>query len=156
MKIAVVALGKIGLPLAVQFASKGHDVVGVDVNPQVVELVNAATEPFPGEAHGLLGSTDYGKGGGFLAGAGYYWNEFRFELGAGGLWLVGDRSLNVSAQVSRTILPWFHASIFGQMTRNSPLRVFWRFSMSFLCHSRCRAPLTALWTTTSTSRVPTK
>ncbi len=51
MKIAVVALGKIGLPLAVQFASKGHDVVGVDVNPQVVELVNAATEPFPGEAH---------------------------------------------------------------------------------------------------------
>ncbi|CAM5781426.1 nucleotide sugar dehydrogenase [Cellulomonas persica] len=51
MKIAVVALGKIGLPLAVQFASKGHDVVGVDVNPQVVALVNAATEPFPGEAH---------------------------------------------------------------------------------------------------------
>ena len=50
MKIAVVALGKIGLPLAVQFASKGHDVVGVDVNPQVVALVNAATEPFPGEA----------------------------------------------------------------------------------------------------------
>lgn len=51
MKIAVVALGKIGLPLAVQFASKGHDVVGVDVNPRTVELVNAATEPFPGEAH---------------------------------------------------------------------------------------------------------
>lgn len=51
MKIAVIALGKIGLPLAVQFASKGHDVVGVDVNPQIVDLVNAATEPFPGEAH---------------------------------------------------------------------------------------------------------
>ncbi|GEL95166.1 nucleotide sugar dehydrogenase [Cellulomonas composti] len=51
MKIAVVALGKIGLPLAVQFASKGHDVVGVDVNPTVVDLVNAGTEPFPGEAH---------------------------------------------------------------------------------------------------------
>ena len=50
MKIAVIALGKIGLPLAVQFASKGHDVVGVDVNQQVVELVNAGTEPFPGEA----------------------------------------------------------------------------------------------------------
>ena len=32
MKIAVVALGKIGLPLAVQFATKGHEVVGVDVN----------------------------------------------------------------------------------------------------------------------------
>jgi UDP-N-acetyl-D-glucosamine dehydrogenase len=51
VKIAVVALGKIGLPLAVQFASKGHQVVGVDVNATVVDLVNAGTEPFPGEAH---------------------------------------------------------------------------------------------------------
>ncbi|GAA1119032.1 nucleotide sugar dehydrogenase [Citricoccus alkalitolerans] len=49
LKIAVVALGKIGLPLAVQFASKGHQVVGVDVNEKVVELVNAGQEPFPGE-----------------------------------------------------------------------------------------------------------
>ena len=32
VKIAVIALGKIGLPLAVQFASKGHEVVGVDVS----------------------------------------------------------------------------------------------------------------------------
>jgi nucleotide sugar dehydrogenase len=51
VKIAVIALGKIGLPLAVQFATKGHEVVGVDVNPTTVELINAATEPFPGEAH---------------------------------------------------------------------------------------------------------
>ena len=50
MRIAVIALGKIGLPLAVQFADSGHDVVGVDVNPQTVDLVNEATEPFPGEA----------------------------------------------------------------------------------------------------------
>ncbi len=50
MKICVVALGKIGLPLAVQFASKGHDVVGADISEAVVELVNAGTEPFPGEA----------------------------------------------------------------------------------------------------------
>ena len=49
LKIAVVALGKIGLPLAVQFAGKGHQVVGVDVNEQVVQLVNAGREPFPGE-----------------------------------------------------------------------------------------------------------
>lgn len=49
MKIAVVALGKIGLPLAVQFASKGHEVVGVDVNQAVVDLVNQGSEPFPGE-----------------------------------------------------------------------------------------------------------
>ncbi|ALE92671.1 nucleotide sugar dehydrogenase [Arthrobacter alpinus] len=51
MKIAVIALGKIGLPLAVQFASKGHDVVGVDANQTVVDLVNAGKEPLPGEAH---------------------------------------------------------------------------------------------------------
>ena len=49
MRIAVIALGKIGLPLAVQFADAGHDVVGVDVNARTVELVNAGTEPVPGE-----------------------------------------------------------------------------------------------------------
>ena len=51
MRIAVVALGKIGLPLAVQFADAGHDVVGVDISATTVEAVNAAREPFPGEAH---------------------------------------------------------------------------------------------------------
>ena len=51
MRICVVALGKIGLPLAVQFASKGHEVIGADVNAETVELVNAGVEPFPGEAH---------------------------------------------------------------------------------------------------------
>ncbi|MEI6220204.1 MAG: nucleotide sugar dehydrogenase [Actinomycetes bacterium] len=49
MKIAVVALGKIGLPLAVQFAKKGHHVIGCDVNQKTVDLINAGTEPFPGE-----------------------------------------------------------------------------------------------------------
>ena len=49
MNICVVALGKIGLPLAVQFAAKGHRVIGADVNEKVVELVNAGVEPFPGE-----------------------------------------------------------------------------------------------------------
>jgi nucleotide sugar dehydrogenase len=51
MKIAVVALGKIGLPLAVQFAMKGHHVIGCDVNQKAVDLINTGTEPFPGEAH---------------------------------------------------------------------------------------------------------
>lgn len=51
MRIAVVALGKIGLPLAVQFADMGHEVVGVDVNEKTVEVVNQGKEPFPGEAH---------------------------------------------------------------------------------------------------------
>ena len=51
MKITVVALGKIGLPLAVQFARMGHHVVGTDVNETTVAQVNAGQEPFPGEAH---------------------------------------------------------------------------------------------------------
>ena len=51
MKITVVALGKIGLPLAVQFARSGHEVVGSDIARDVVDRVNSRTEPFPGEAH---------------------------------------------------------------------------------------------------------
>ena len=50
MKITVVALGKIGLPLAVQFASMGHEVTGADVNAQTVEQVASGVEPFPGES----------------------------------------------------------------------------------------------------------
>jgi nucleotide sugar dehydrogenase len=49
MNIAVVALGKIGLPLAVQFAESGHDVVGIDINIETVESINLGVEPFPGE-----------------------------------------------------------------------------------------------------------
>jgi nucleotide sugar dehydrogenase len=51
MKITVVGLGKIGLPLAVQFARKGHTVFGTDVNEKTVSEVNGSTEPFPGEAN---------------------------------------------------------------------------------------------------------
>jgi nucleotide sugar dehydrogenase len=51
LNVCVVALGKIGLPLAVQIASKGHRVRGVDIDARVVDLVNRAEEPFPGEAH---------------------------------------------------------------------------------------------------------
>ena len=49
MQAVVVALGKIGLPLAVQIARNGHSVVGCDINPEFVELVNQAQPPFPGE-----------------------------------------------------------------------------------------------------------
>jgi len=51
MQIAVVALGKIGLPLAVQFAEKSHSVIGCDVNATTIALVNKGIEPFPGETH---------------------------------------------------------------------------------------------------------
>lgn len=50
MEIAVIGLGKIGLPLAAHYAKKGHRVIGVDINPSVVDLVNRGLEPFPGEA----------------------------------------------------------------------------------------------------------
>jgi nucleotide sugar dehydrogenase len=50
MKICVVALGKIGLPLAVQFAAKGHTVIGADIAEPTVRSVNDGLAPFPGEA----------------------------------------------------------------------------------------------------------
>ncbi|MDN5794455.1 MAG: nucleotide sugar dehydrogenase [Intrasporangium sp.] len=65
MRITVVGLGKIGLPLAVQFARSGHRVLGADVNERVVEQVNTGTPPFPGEAHlaeylaGVVGSGSF-------------------------------------------------------------------------------------------------
>jgi nucleotide sugar dehydrogenase len=51
MSIAVIGLGKLGLPLAVQFASKGHSIIGVDVRGDTVDLVNAGLEPVPGECN---------------------------------------------------------------------------------------------------------
>lgn len=49
MKIAVIGMGKIGLPLAVQYAQKGHDVFGVDINDKTIDLINKGLEPFPEE-----------------------------------------------------------------------------------------------------------
>jgi nucleotide sugar dehydrogenase len=49
MKASVVGLGKIGLPLAVQFAQKMDYVYGIDTNNLVVDQVNRGIEPFPGE-----------------------------------------------------------------------------------------------------------
>lgn len=48
--VCVVGLGKIGLPLACAIARAGHRVRGADISESVVEMVNAAREPFPGEA----------------------------------------------------------------------------------------------------------
>jgi nucleotide sugar dehydrogenase len=45
-----VGLGKIGLPLAVQFAGQGHRVIGADVDDRVVGSVRDGVPPFPGEA----------------------------------------------------------------------------------------------------------
>jgi nucleotide sugar dehydrogenase len=50
MRIAVVGLGKVGLPLAVAFAANGHEVRGCDRDPAVVAAVNAGRSPLTGEA----------------------------------------------------------------------------------------------------------
>ena len=50
MQVVVVALGKIGLPLAAHIARAGHEVVGCDIDEAVVATVNAGRPPFPGEA----------------------------------------------------------------------------------------------------------
>ena len=45
MRIAVVGLGHIGLPLAVQYATRGHSVVGADINPRIVDAINRGESP---------------------------------------------------------------------------------------------------------------
>ncbi len=49
VNITIIGLGKIGLPFAVQAANQGHSVIGCDINPKTVDLVNSAQTPFPGE-----------------------------------------------------------------------------------------------------------
>jgi UDPglucose 6-dehydrogenase len=45
MKVAVVGLGKLGAPLAAVLASKGNDVLGVDVDPAAVRRLNDGMAP---------------------------------------------------------------------------------------------------------------
>jgi UDPglucose 6-dehydrogenase len=45
MRIAVVGLGKLGAPLAAVLASKGNEVLGIDVNPEAVSLLNEGRAP---------------------------------------------------------------------------------------------------------------
>lgn len=47
--VAVVGLGKIGLPLAALFAGRGASVIGCDIDARVVEAVNAGRPPVSGE-----------------------------------------------------------------------------------------------------------
>jgi nucleotide sugar dehydrogenase len=49
-KVAVIGLGKIGLPLAAKYALSGFDVIGCDVSEQRVEDVNGGRNPIAGEA----------------------------------------------------------------------------------------------------------
>ncbi|QYO62161.1 nucleotide sugar dehydrogenase [Leptolyngbya sp. 7M] len=44
-KISVIGLGKLGASMAAAFASRGFDVIGVDVNQRSIELVNEGRAP---------------------------------------------------------------------------------------------------------------
>jgi len=48
-KVSVVALGKIGLPLAIQISRKNNYVFGCDTNQLAINDINDGTPPFPGE-----------------------------------------------------------------------------------------------------------
>jgi nucleotide sugar dehydrogenase len=49
VKVAVVGLGHIGLPLAVQYASRGHRVTGCDTDRALVAALNAGRSPHDDE-----------------------------------------------------------------------------------------------------------
>ncbi|MBA8792691.1 UDP-N-acetyl-D-mannosaminuronic acid dehydrogenase [Friedmanniella endophytica] len=62
-RVAVVGLGYIGLPTAVVLATRGVDVVGVDVNPATVDAVEHGQVPFvePDLAVGVTGAVAMGR-----------------------------------------------------------------------------------------------
>jgi len=59
MRVSVIGLGKLGAPLAAVLASKGHDVVGVDVNPDFVHALSQGRAPV--EEPGLQCLIDQGR-----------------------------------------------------------------------------------------------
>jgi UDPglucose 6-dehydrogenase len=60
MRVSVIGLGKLGAPLAAVLASKGHEVCGVDVNPDFVRAVAEGKAPV--EEPGLQRLIDQSQG----------------------------------------------------------------------------------------------
>ena len=52
-KMAVVGIGYVGLPVALIFADKGYDVVGLDVDQARVDMINAGINPIKGREPGM-------------------------------------------------------------------------------------------------------
>ncbi|MBI5948854.1 MAG: nucleotide sugar dehydrogenase [Chloroflexi bacterium] len=50
MNVAVIGIGRIGLPVAAAMAARGHTVFGCDINAARVDLVNRGENPIPDEA----------------------------------------------------------------------------------------------------------
>jgi UDP-N-acetyl-D-glucosamine dehydrogenase len=52
MRVGIIGLGYVGLPLAVAFAEAGHEVVGLDADPRVVDRIRdgaSTVEDVPSE-----------------------------------------------------------------------------------------------------------
>ena len=62
-RVAVLGLGYVGLPTAVALATRGVDVIGVDVNPKTIEAVSQGRVPFvePDLAVGVSGAVALGR-----------------------------------------------------------------------------------------------
>ncbi|MGI8926064.1 MAG: nucleotide sugar dehydrogenase [Tepidiformaceae bacterium] len=50
MNVAVIGIGRIGLPVAATIASRGHTVFGCDIDAERVAMVNRGQNPIPDEA----------------------------------------------------------------------------------------------------------
>ena len=91
MRAVVVALGKIGLPLAVHIARAGHEVVGCDIDPAVVYAIARQESGFnprvvsPANAMGLMQVTPA---------AGKYVAK-KFGVAYDGARLLSDQTYNV-------------------------------------------------------------
>ena len=62
-KLAIIGLGYIGLPTAVALATRGIDVIGVDINPGIVAAMSRGEVPFvePDLAVGVSGAVAMGR-----------------------------------------------------------------------------------------------
>ena len=62
-RLAILGLGYIGLPTAVALATRGIEVIGVDVNPDIVAAVSRGEVPFiePDLAVGVSGAVAMGR-----------------------------------------------------------------------------------------------
>lgn len=64
-RVAVIGIGRVGLPFALVLADSGFRVTGIDIDPHLVELVNSKKAPFM--EHGLERHLDRFVGDGFEA-----------------------------------------------------------------------------------------